>query len=133
MKKLIGSSIVTGLVVVAALMGSAAPASASDTQCSDGRYCYWNNAIYGGAFNSKSGSSGNMGISSSDNVTNMNDISTSHWNRFGSSVKVYEDVSNSGRNTTFSNGSKISNLSDVNSGLILAQTWNDRISSFTKL
>lgn len=131
MKKLIGSALAAGVIAASALTG-VSPAMAADTQCASGRYCYWNNTIYSGGFGSKAGSSGNMGIAS-DNVTNMNDISTSHWNRFGATVKIYEDVSYTGRNANYSNGSKISNLSDTATNLPFPLTWNDRISSFAKL
>lgn len=132
MKKLLGSALVAGLFVAGSVLAIAAPASAADTQCSSGFYCYWNNSGYGGAFGDWSGSRGNMGIAT-DNVTNMNDIASSHWVRWGSAVRVYEDVSHAGRNTDFADGSKNTNLASFSGGLPFPLTWNDRISSFTKL
>lgn len=132
MKKLLGSALVASLIAMGSVLAVAAPASASDGQCSSGYYCYWDNAGYGGAFGQWNGTRGNMGIAT-DNITNMNDRASSQWVRWGSTVKVWEDVSNAGRYTEFTDGSKNTNLSSFSDNLAWFETWNDRISSFTKL
>ncbi len=63
----------------------------------------------------------------------MNDIASSHWVRWGAAVRDWEDVSNAGRHTDFADGSKNTNLNSFSDGLPFPLTWNDQISSFTKL
>ncbi len=131
MKKRIGLVGAIALVAASVVLPAAA-VSAADTQCPTGYYCYWNNTSYGGAFGNWNSTRNNMGIAT-DNVTNMNDVASSQWVRWGKSVRIWEDTTLTGRSTDFANGSKNTSLGSFNANLGFAETWSDRISSFTKL
>ncbi|SMD22013.1 peptidase inhibitor family I36 protein [Lentzea albidocapillata] len=78
---------VTGVVTLVAALGlslsAVSPAVAGPEQCPEGHFCLWEHAGYKGRFFSSPHDVPNVG-------PDMNDKSTSHWNRMDKRVCVYD-------------------------------------------
>ncbi|MFJ2095514.1 peptidase inhibitor family I36 protein [Streptomyces sp. NPDC087901] len=125
-KVLTGSAAFVGLLALTFINGP--QASASPQQCNTGKFCIWADLNYTGTLGQSQTSQGNL--------TNMDNKTTSFWNRTGKTVTVY-NYANYVSSTKAGTGGKTSpycvvvrpgawysNMNTVN------PLYNDSVSSF---
>ncbi|MFJ2095515.1 peptidase inhibitor family I36 protein [Streptomyces sp. NPDC087901] len=78
-KILTGSAAFVGILALTFINGPQASASAD--QCQDGKFCIWADPNYNGDFGQSQNSQGNL--------TNMDNKTTSFWNRTGKTVVLF--------------------------------------------
>lgn len=90
-RKLIAGALIGACTMVATLATGATRASADSKDCPDRYVCVWGDSNYNGRFRFQPGTDlANVG-------PEMNDLTTSLWNRTGSTVCFYDDANYNGK------------------------------------